>query len=332
MQSMNEIYTRITSDYRKLQSEHETAKATALEILYSDYPRIEEIDREISTLAITSAKKVLEEKISPEQAADFVKNEADRLRSERASILLRNNVNEYVPKYKCDLCNDSGVSSDGKKCGCFIRRLQALMALPGERADMSPIKNCTFENYTNAYYSKEIDPDIGCSTYDVMNMVYANCLKFANDFTGIKSGNLLMYGPSGLGKSFMAGCVANRVSDNGFFVMYKSSYKLFQFLEDYKFGKIDRDAYQAVYDAVYDCDLLVIDDFGTEFITSYTQTVFFDLLNSRLNFDKSTIISTNLPLQKISEIYQERVYSRLINEFSVLRFAGTDIRSQKNNR
>jgi len=332
MQSMNEIYTRITSAYRKLQSEHETAKATALEILYADYPRIEEIDREISTLAITSAKKVLEERISPEEAAEFVKIEADRLRAERASILLSNNATEYIPKYNCEKCNDTGFSSDGKKCGCFIKKLQAMMALPGERGDMSPIKDCTFENYTTEYYPKETDPDLGCSPYSIMNMIYSNCLKFANEFSGNNSGNLLMCGKSGLGKSFMAGCVANRVADRGYFVIYKSSYKLFQFLEDYKFGRVDRDEYRAVYDAIYDCDLLVIDDFGTEFITSYTQTVFFDLLSSRLNLDKSTIISTNLPLNKVSEIYQERVYSRLINEFNVMSFAGVDIRAQKNNR
>ncbi len=332
MQSMNDIYSRINSQYRKLQSEHETAKATALEILYADYPRIEEIDREISTLAITSAKKVLEEKLSPDDAAEFVKNEADRLRSERAQILLSNNACEYVPKYKCTKCNDTGFLQDGKKCGCFIKKLQTMMALPGENPELSPIKDCIFENYTNAYYPRETDPDLGCTPYDIMSMIHSACLKFSNEFSQGSSGNLLMCGKSGLGKSFMAGCIANRVSDRGFFVIYKSSYKLFQFLEDYKFGRVDREAYQAVFDSIYDCDLLVIDDFGTEFITSYTQTVFFDLLSSRLNFNKSTIISTNLPLNKVSEIYQERVYSRLINEFDVMSFAGTDIRARKNNR
>ena len=87
-----------------------------------------------------------------------------------------------------------------------------------------------------------------------------------------------------------------------------------------------------MYDAIYDCDLLIIDDFGTEFITSYTQSVFFDLLSTRLTEEKSIIISTNLSFEKITDIYQERVMSRLQNEFSVLRFAGTDIRAIKNNK
>ena len=87
--------------------------------------------------------------------------------------------------------------------------------------------------------------------------------------------------------------------------------------------------YSAIYDAVYDCDLLIIDDFGTEFITSYTQSVFFDLLNSRLTENKSTVISSNLLLKKIGEIYQERVMSRLKNEFMFVRFVGSDIRALK---
>ena len=118
----------------------------------------------------------------------------------------------------------------------------------------------------------------------------------------------------------------------GSFVIYKSAYKLFEFLEDYKFGKIDRDKYMFVYDSIYNCDLLIIDDLGTEFITTYTQSVFFDLLTSRLDMGKSMVISTNLPMEKISEIYQQRVMSRLLNEFNVLRFAGVDIRSLKNNK
>ena len=112
--------------------------------------------------------------------------------------------------------------------------------------------------------------------------------------------------------------------------MYKSSYKLFEFLEDYKFGRVSRDEYSLIYNTIYDCELLIIDDFGTEFITSYTQSVFFDLLNTRLMNGKSTIISTNLNFDKLNEIYQERVTSRLQNEFTGLFFCGKDIRVLRN--
>ena len=147
----------------------------------------------------------------------------------------------------------------------------------------------------------------------MMRAVYANCSRFANFFGEGLSGNLLLCGPSGLGKTFMAGCIANAVSDKGYLVIYKSSYKLFQFLEDYKFGKIDRDTYSVLYDAIYDCDLLIIDDFGTEFITSYTQSVFFDLLSTRLTEEKSIIISTNLSFEKITALILPIGFHTLVN-------------------
>lgn len=332
MQTMNEIQSKIQAEYRRIQSEHEMKKNNAQEFLYAEFPRIEEIDREISALAVTNARRVLEEKITPEEAAIAVKKEADRLRKERRDILNSNNITEFVPEYFCRVCRDTGYSDVGRKCGCYIKKMREYLSLPGESGDSPALKNSLFENFKLDYYSEEKDPDINISPRDVMRVVYANCKHFAHNFGEKYVGNLLLCGPSGLGKTFLAGCIANEVSDKGHLVIYKSSYKLFQFLEDYKFGRVDRDTYSVLYDAIYDCDLLIIDDFGTEFITSYTQSVFFDLLSTRLYNEKSTIVSTNLTFEKINEIYQERVMSRLQNEFSVLRFSGTDIRALKNNK
>ena len=205
--------------------------------------------------------------------------------------------------------------------------------MPGDRntTELDFMKDAVFDNFKLGYYTKDVDPAIGHSPYDIMKVTLATCQKYADEFETGVSGNLFLFGPSGLGKTFMSGCIANRVCEKGNFVIYKSSYKLFQFLEDYKFGRVDREEFDGVYNAVYDCDLLIIDDFGTEFITSYTQSVFFDLLNSRILENKSTIISTNLPIAKLGDIYQERVMSRLKNEFKVLRFVGTDIRALKKN-
>lgn len=332
MQTINEIQAKIQAEYRKIQSEHEMSMNNAKELLYAEFPRIEEIDREISGLAVTNAKRVLEEKITPQEAADNVKKEADRLRKERQEILNSNNIKEFVPNYQCIKCCDTGYADVGRKCGCYIKKMREHLSLPGERGDSPALKNSVFENFKLDYYPAEKDCAIGISPRDVMRAVYANCTHFSHNFGEQIPENLLLCGPSGLGKTFLAGCIANEVSDKGYLVIYKSSYKLFQFLEDYKFGRVSRDTYSVLYDAIYDCDLLIIDDLGTEFITSYTQSVFFDLLSTRLSNEKSTIVSTNLSLDKINEIYQERVMSRLQNEFKVLRFAGNDIRAIKNNK
>lgn len=333
MQTMSEVYFHINSEYNKLQNEHKQSIENSKQFLYEKFPRIEEIDNEISMLAINSARRVIEENLSPEEATLAMKKRAEILNQEKENILKDNDYSEFSPRYNCVLCKDTGFRENGKKCRCYMEKLSNLVSFPGDSSngDKEFFKSAVFDNFKLSYYSNEVDVVCGSSPRKIMKMNLAKCVKFANEFSGINSGNILLYGPSGLGKSFMAGCIYNRVTDNGYFAIYKSSYKLFQFLEDYKFGRIDRDKYNLANNSVYDCDLLIIDDFGTEFITSYTQSVFFDLLNTRLMNGKSTIISTNLNSDELKKIYQERVCSRLENEFVNLLFCGSDIRSLKNN-
>lgn len=332
MQSISEIHSRIQSEYRLLQNVYENERRDAELKLYVSYPRIGEIDSEIASLAVKSAKEVIAHKISADEAADFVKKEANRLKAERSELIAKYNITEYKPDYICPYCKDTGYTPDDKKCGCYMRKLSECLLLPGERGENAVLKKSAFDKFDLSYYPVDLDPSIGVAPRDLMRVVFSHCCKFANSFSGEDSGNLLLCGPSGLGKTLLAASIANVVTAKGYLVIYKSSYKIFQFLEDYKFSKLDRETYSIIYDSLYDCDLLVIDDFGTEFITSYTQSVFFDLLSTRLSSGKSTVISTNLPLEKISDIYQERVMSRLKNEFDVLRFAGQDIRAIKNNK
>ena len=171
MQSINEIHAKIQAEYRRIQSEHEMKKNDARDILYSQFPRIEEIDREISGLAVSNAKRVLDEKITPEEAAETVKREAERLRTERFDILKANNIKEYVPDYYCKKCNDTGYSDVGRKCGCYMKKIREHMSLPGEKRDSVALKNSTFDKFVLDYYSTDPDPAIGIAPRDMMRHV-----------------------------------------------------------------------------------------------------------------------------------------------------------------
>ena len=161
-----------------------------------------------------------------------------------------------------------------------------------------------------------------------MNSVLAECKLFCMDFNK-KGGNLYFYGASGTGKTFMTNCIANFLIRNGNSVIYQSAYKLFQFMEDYKFGRINAETVSGKHDSIYNSDLLIIDDLGTEFMTAYTCSVLFDILNTRLCNGKSTIISTNLSVGKLKEKYTDRISSRIIGNFELMRFIGDDIRIAK---
>ena len=332
MQSINDIHSRILAEYDVFKTQYNGEEKAWRDALHASHPDIAAIDSSIASLAVNSAKAIIEGKFSEKEAAEYVKSEAERLKSERGILFAQKGIKEYVPNYNCAACKDTGFSPDGQKCGCYMKKLRDYLSFPGERGKNSVLNNSSFDSFELSYYPDLIDPNIGISPRKLMSAVFAECVKFANEFSGEGSGNLLLCGPSGLGKTFMASSIANAVAEKGYLSMYKSSYKLFQFMEDYKFSKIDRDAYNVTNDILYDCDLLVIDDFGTEFITSYTQSAFFDLLSTRLDGNKSTVISTNLTLEKNSQIYQERVMSMLKNEYEVLRFAGNDIRAIKNNK
>lgn len=137
--------------------------------------------------------------------------------------------------------------------------------------------------------------------------------------------NMLFYGHSGLGKSYMCNCIAKALIDKGYFVIYMSAYRLFTTMTNVRFNNATPDEKESV-KLLQECDLLVIDDLGTEGVNSSTNAEFFDILNTRLRTDKSTLISANLDLTDINITYSERIFSRLVGSFKIFKFIGSDLR------
>lgn len=320
---INEQYKKI-SNARK---EHEEAYTRAL---YDEVPEIKQIDTDISLLALRCASSVIKESITVEEALMRLERQRENLLARRSALVAASRTGKYVPlPYRCAKCRDTGYA-DGKLCDCAKKKLRKYMMDSAKRISKfsCEIEKDTFENFRLDYYSKDVIDKYGISPFDNMRRILSFAKNYCENFENV-SDNLFFNGTPGLGKTFMANCIANELLSRGYMVIYQTAYSMFKFLEDYKFGKVDRDDYEENYNSIYDCDLLIIDDLGTEFVTSYTCSVFFDVLNSRLMSGKKTLISTNLTVKDLAKIYSERVSSRVLGEFALQYFIGDDIRIKK---
>ncbi len=330
MYSSGILHDKVMKEYQNRQLKNQAIAKEKLQELYLSFPRLKQIDDEISALAVRHASRILTENISPDEAVKAVNAEKAVLLRERKSILDDNGISDTETHYDCSICKDTGIA-DGQKCKCYMEIMKKIMLtdIDGSKSISFDCEKDVFENFSLQWYSKNvIDSKINISPYDNIKSVYRDCQLFCDDFD-IKKDNLYFYGTSGTGKTFMASCIANKLMSRGYSVVYQSAYKLFQFMEDYKFCRIDRDMNEGIYESIYNCDLLIIDDLGTEFGTAYTCSVLFDILNTRLLNEKSTIISTNLSLSNLEKKYTDRVASRIIGNFEVMRFMGDDIRIAK---
>ena len=184
-----------------------------------------------------------------------------------------------------------------------------------------------FENFRLDLYADRIDPELGISPRAVMERTFQRCQKYAKEFTpGIA--NLLFNGGTGLGKTFLSACIAEAVADKGYSVAYESAPQLFAKLEKNRFEPNEQT--RAAVDAIMGCDLLIIDDLGTEMPGNFITAALYALLNDRLLANKSMLISTNLNADEIESRYSGQIASRLLGNFKVLTFVGKDIRVMKN--
>lgn len=219
--------------------------------------------------------------------------------------------------YTCKKCEDKGFVS-GIMCGCFKELLKSIEY--EKLCSKLPVGNCRFDNFKLDYY-----PDgAGTSPKKRMESVLNYCKAYAADFSR-RSPSLLLYGKTGLGKTHLSLAIAGKAVEEGYGVIYSSAQNLFNKLEKDKFGKADANTEEAI----LDCDLLIIDDLGAEFTTQFTVSALYNIINSRELEGKPTIISTNLMPEQLTKAYGERIASRILSNYVMLYFDGSDIRQIK---
>lgn len=225
------------------------------------------------------------------------------------------------PGYFCPLCEDSGYSGGGW-CDCIKEIAKELIA--DDLSHSMPLHTCRFENFDLNYYPNK-DNEQGLNPRKRAAAVLELAKEFVSNFPLVPK-SLLFMGETGLGKTHLSLAIVNAITEKGYSVVYGPAGKLFSAAEKEHFSYNGETEKQ---DALLECDLLVIDDLGTEFLTPFTSSLFYNIINSRILENKPTIISTNLSINDIEKRYSNRIASRFIGNYETRKLIGNDIRQQK---
>lgn len=319
----NSQYDEIQRQYDAKQIHNRHVVEQRKKKLYEAYPRLKELDGLIASSSTRRARQLLE---GNTDAPRLLKQDIGRYRAEWESILAKAGFtkDDLEPTYTCPDCRDTGYIGS-KRCHCFKQAAIDLIYTQSNIKNILADEN--FASFSYQFYSDNgKDPKTGLSPRENARKAVKEVLAFLANFDK-KFQNLLLYGETGTGKTFLSNCIAKELLDTGHSVIYFSAFQLFEILEKQKFQK-DQKAGASMQN-IFDCDLLIIDDLGTEFPNNFTVSQLFVCLNERLLQRKSTVISTNLDFDKLSAIYTERVFSRLVSSYKIIKLFGSDIRLQK---
>lgn len=316
-------YDTIMRDYEQKQLRNRNILETHFQKVYSKVPEYKDLDDSIAILSVQYGKKLLN---GDDRAIVSLKEELAILRSSKEALLTGAGFpsNFLEPIYDCPDCKDTGYIGN-KKCHCFKKAITDLLYAQSNLKEI--LKKENFDTFSLDFYSKNhIDPKSKRSSFDIMKDALTICQSFASTF-GTEFHNLFLYGDTGIGKTFLSNCIAKALMDEAFSVIYFSASELFHIMAQSTFDK-DADA-ENMYNYIFNCDLLIIDDLGTELTNSFVTSQLFSCVNERLLEQRSTIISTNLSLESLVDIYSERTFSRITSNYTMLKLIGDDIRLKK---
>ncbi len=320
-----EIYKKVLREYEKEKDFAEILYQKRVREVYELIPEVKSIDDEIMKLNVDFAKSALKN-CGKNRNIGELKEKNNSLILKKENLLKQYGIGKdfFDSVYKCKECKDTGYIGN-KECKCLKKRLIEAAY------DMSNLKevleNENFEKFDISFYSDKIDERTGKSSKERIEFILLKALDFVRNFDN-KFGNLFLYGKSGLGKTFLCNCIAKELLDKGKSVLYLSATQLFKMLEKDTF-KNDGEEFGEVLNLIFDADLLIIDDLGTEFQTSFTASEFFNIINFRYIKKKPVVISTNLEPKDIIDKYSDRVVSRFYGNYDFLEFLGEDIRILK---
>lgn len=311
-----EQYNYIIKEYenRQYQNFHELTRRK--ELIHDAIPEYKQLDNAIASVSVARAKALLDDVATSQEE---YKAQIASYNARKAQLLKEHGypADYLVPGYTCTDCKDTGYIN-GEKCHCF-RQMEITFLY--EQSNIQKI--IAKENFSNLSYEYYEGDDL-TRFKNAVNVSKNFIAGFHNQYN-----NLLFYGPVGTGKSFLSGCIAKEILSQGRSVIYFSAINLFDILSQYSYDTKLKEALYNFTKDLYNCDLVIVDDLGTEVTNNFVTSQLFSLLTERHLRGKATIISTNLNLVELQERYSERVFSRITSNFSICKITGADIRKQR---
>lgn len=300
--------------------EHQRRK----EEIYDAVPEIRAIDEKIAHISIEAAKYQLFHPETDGRAA--LRQKIYDLSMEKVDLLV---IHQYPADYLDDIytcpdCRDTGYIGS-EKCHCFQQHILHVLYDQSNLRELIRVEN--FQNFRLDYYSDRPERNGALSPRENMREILGRCRRFIASFDSHPGGNLLISGNTGVGKTYLANCIAGEILKAGKSVIYMSAHQFFSQLADYTFRRGQENADTLSF--LLHCDLLIIDDLGTELNNGFINSQLFLCINERILHRKSTIISTNLSLKQLSQTYTERISSRFIESYEYFHIYGEDIRIKK---
>ena len=319
-----EVVRRARARLAQAKEDRESENRQHLAQAYAQVPRIKEIDLLLRRTMAQAAQVAFLQGSDGRELMEQVRQQNLGLQQERARLAAENFEEGFLDDSPiCSVCGGSGYVGT-TMCEC-LREL-CRQEQKKEVSILSGSKE-TFNQFRLDYYPDRVDPKYGASPRTIMERNFQNCRRYALTFTP-HAGNLLFVGGTGLGKTFLSACIARAVADRGYSVVYESAAHLFGKLEQAKFSPSEENRREAA--RFTECDLLIVDDLGTEMPGQFVTAALYTLLNDRILGNLPMVISTNLNVEEISRRYSPQIASRLHGSFQRLTFVGEDIRVLKN--
>lgn len=320
----NTQYDMIIREYNKKQLQNRRDQEARIALAEKELPELSQINGEIASLSMKCARRLLEGEAA---SIDDLKTEIAAYGIHRKALLKNAGFPEDFLEmhYSCPDCKDTGYIGN-EKCHCF--RQAAINLLYTQSNLTSILETENFDHFCFHYYPETMkDRVTGRNARENIQKIVDECLHFVQNFD-MEHDNLLFYGATGVGKTFLTHCIAKKLLDTSHTVLYLTSLQLFDILERNKFRHEDISTSNEQIAYMLQSDLLIIDDLGAELVNGFTSSQLYYFIEERHINHKSTIISTNLSFQELRDRYSERIFSRFIGFYHFFLIIGDDIRQK----